>query len=70
MTKHRPSLIERIAEKIGLIQDLHSVKEEPSIERLTEKPNELTNFPPIEKWDNWTEYEATEHPSIVKVLVA
>ncbi|MDC3210278.1 molybdopterin-dependent oxidoreductase [Saprospiraceae bacterium] len=66
MTKHRPSLIERIAEKIGLIQDLHSVKEEPSIERLTEKPNELTNFPPIEKWDNWTEYEATEHPKKVK----
>jgi len=66
MTKHRPSLIERIAEKIGLIQDLHSVNKEPSIERLTEKPNELTNFPPIEKWDNWTEYEATEHPKKVK----
>ena len=27
---HKPSIIERIAEKIGLIQDLHS-KEEPAL---------------------------------------
>lgn len=64
MTKHKPSFIERIAEKIGLIQDLHSEKEEP-LERLTE-PGQLTQFPPMEQWDDWTEYEATAHPKRVK----
>lgn len=64
MTKHKPSFIERIAEKIGLIQDLHSAKEEP-LERLTE-PGQLTQFPPMEQWDDWTEYEATAHPKRVK----
>jgi len=64
MSKHKPSFIERIAEKIGLIADLHSEEETP-IERLTE-PGQLTDFPPPEQWDNWTEYEATAHPRKVK----
>jgi len=64
MSKHKPSFIERIAEKIGLIQDLHSADDTP-LESLTEA-GQLTSFPPMEKWDNWTEYEATEHPKKVK----
>ncbi len=57
MKKHTPSLIERIAEKIGLIEDLHS-SDPFEIPRLTE-PGDLTNYPPPEKWDDWVEYEAT-----------
>ena len=65
MTKHKPSLIERIAEKIGLIQNLHEENNEAPVERLTE-PNKLTDFPPIEQWDDWTEYDAKAHPRKVK----
>jgi anaerobic selenocysteine-containing dehydrogenase len=57
MSKHKPSLIERIAEKLRLIENLHD-KEVEVLPRLTE-PNELTSYPPPEKWDDWTEYEAT-----------
>ncbi len=65
MSKHKPSLIERIAEKIGLIQNLHETDNQAPIERLTE-PNKLTDYPPIEQWDDWTEYEAKAHPRKVK----
>lgn len=57
MQKHNPSLIEKIAEKLGLIENLHSFDAD-EIPRLNE-PGELTNYPPPEKWDDWTEYEAT-----------
>ncbi len=65
MGKSKPSFIERIAEKIGLIQDLHSAKEEVPLERLTES-GKLTQFPPMEQWDDWVEYEAKDHPRKVK----
>ncbi|MCB0706766.1 MAG: molybdopterin-dependent oxidoreductase [Saprospiraceae bacterium] len=58
------SLIERIAEKLKLIPNLEENRE-LDMERLTE-PGELTKFPPMESWDNWEEYEATEHPKRVK----
>lgn len=62
--KREYSLIERIAEKIGLIPDLH--KEEPSpLPSLTE-PGKLTDFPPPERWDDWVEYEAKDWPKISK----
>ncbi len=54
--KHKPSLIESIAEKLGIIDNLH-VEEEFEIPRMNE-PGELANYPPPEKWDDWTEYEA------------
>ncbi len=57
MQKHNPTLIEKIAEKLGLIENLH-VYDEDEIPHLNE-PGELTNYPPPEKWDDWTEYEAT-----------
>jgi anaerobic selenocysteine-containing dehydrogenase len=47
MQKHNPSFIERIAEKLHLIENLHK-----------EDAVELTSYPPPEKWDDWTEYEA------------
>jgi anaerobic selenocysteine-containing dehydrogenase len=55
--KHKPGFIERIAEKLHLIENLHA-------EGVTELPRvtnagELTSYPPPEKWDDWTEYEAT-----------
>ena len=56
--KHKPSVIEKIAEKVGLIPNLHQEHENP-VERITE-PGTQTKFPPPEKWDNWTEYEATK----------
>jgi anaerobic selenocysteine-containing dehydrogenase len=55
--KHKPSLIESIAEKLGLIENLHADVPE-DLPRLNE-PGELSNYPPPESWDDWTEYEAT-----------
>lgn len=56
--KHKPSFIETIAEKLGFIENLHPQAEEFEIPKINE-PGELTNYPPPEKWDDWTEYEAT-----------
>ena len=53
--KHQPTFIEKLAESIGLIPDLHEDYGD-EIPRLTE-PGDLTKFPPPEKWDDWTEYE-------------
>lgn len=55
MSTHKPSLIEKIAEGIGLIPNLH--KEDESLASLTE-PGSLVSFPPPDKWDHWEEYEA------------
>lgn len=54
--KHKPTLIEKIAESIGVIPNLHE-EYGPDLDRLTE-PGNLTDYPPPEKWDNWEEYEA------------
>ena len=64
MTNKQPSFIERMAEKLGLIPDLQQNRE-PDLERIAPE-GELTQFPPMEQWDDWTEYEATEHPKRVK----
>ncbi|HUF04563.1 MAG TPA: molybdopterin-dependent oxidoreductase [Aridibacter sp.] len=53
---HKPSFIESVAEKLGIIDNLHA-KASESLPRLTE-PGDLTNYPPPDKWDDWTEYEA------------
>jgi anaerobic selenocysteine-containing dehydrogenase len=59
MNKHKPSLIERIAEKLHLIENLHDeITENNFLPPLTEA-GELTSYPPPEKWDDWVEYEAT-----------
>ncbi|MDQ7063339.1 MAG: molybdopterin-dependent oxidoreductase [candidate division KSB1 bacterium] len=55
-----PSWIERLAEKLRLIPDLHGDEDAP-LDRLTE-PGTMQNYPPPEKWDDWTEYEAKAWP--------
>lgn len=54
--KHKPSIIEKIAESLRIIPGLHDV-EGAEIPRITE-PGKLTSYPPPEQWDNWEEYEA------------
>ncbi len=64
MTKNNRSFIERMATKLGLIPDLEKNREQ-GLPRLTPE-GELAQYPPMEQWDDWTEYEATEHPKRVK----
>ena len=52
---HKPSVIEKIAESLNLIPNLHEEEESP-IPHMTE-PGDLSRYPPPEKWDNWEEYE-------------
>lgn len=57
------SLIEKIAEKLRLIPDLH--KEQPELLPHLNGSG-LTDFPPPDRWDDWQEYEATAWPRRVK----
>lgn len=59
MTKKNHTLIEKIAEKIGVIPNLHGERD-PLLDRMTE--TDLDKFPPMEKWDHWEEYEAKSWP--------
>ncbi|MDZ7362509.1 MAG: molybdopterin-dependent oxidoreductase [candidate division KSB1 bacterium] len=59
-TTHQPGFIEKIAEILRLIPNLHQDLG-PQVPRLTE-PGKLTNYPPPEKWDDWVEYEAKSWP--------
>lgn len=52
------SLIERAATSLKLIPNVDQpTNGETDVERLTPGA-ELTNFPPPDRWDDWTEYEA------------
>ncbi|MFK7983210.1 MAG: molybdopterin-dependent oxidoreductase [Saprospiraceae bacterium] len=63
MNKKR-TFIEKIAEKLKLIPDL-SKEREGNLQRLM--PNgDLTKFPPMDQWDDWTEYEAKAWPKVEK----
>jgi len=53
------TFIERIAESLKLIPDLQKDREDV-LDRMT--VTELDQFPPLEKWDHWEEYEATSWP--------
>jgi len=59
--KHKPSIIEKIAEKLRIIPNLHEKEQEIALPRLTE-PGDLTKYPPPEQWDDWVEYEAKSWP--------
>ncbi|BBL79095.1 formate dehydrogenase [Rubrobacter xylanophilus] len=50
------SFIERMATRLRIIPNVDQ-PEAGGIERLSSGPT-LTNYPPPEKWDDWTEYEA------------
>ncbi len=54
-----PTTIERIAEKLGIIPNLQQGRN-PTLDRLTD--NDLDQFPPLDQWDHWEEYEATSWP--------
>ncbi|MCB0607819.1 MAG: hypothetical protein KDD12_08895, partial [Lewinella sp.] len=64
MAQKKHTIIEQIAEKLGIIPNLHG-ETEPELPRLTE-PGDLTSFPPPDKWDDWTEYDPKAHPRKVK----
>lgn len=57
---HKPSFIEKMAEKLRLIPNLHKDTETP-LPRL-EEGSKLTQFPPPEQWDDWVEYEPKSWP--------
>ncbi len=54
--KHKPTIIEKLAESLKIIPGLHD-DEQSAINSITE-PGKLTNYPPPEKWNEWEEYEA------------
>lgn len=63
----KPSFIENIAEKIGLIPNLHKEayqEADKSMMHFSEKElaEMYKNFPPPEKWDNWVEYDPKVWP--------
>jgi len=58
------SLIEKIAEKLRLIPDLNKAGGE-DIPRIAEE-GKLTDFPPPDQWDDWTEYDPKSWPKKVK----
>ncbi len=58
--KPAPTFIEKLAEKLRLIPNLHEDLG-PEVNRLTE-PGKLANYPPPDQWDDWVEYEAKSWP--------
>lgn len=58
--EHKPTILEKIAEKLKLIPNLHKDRQ-TDLPHLSE-PGKLTNYPPPEKWNDWTEYEAKSWP--------
>ena len=60
--KHKPSFLEKLAEGVGLIPNLHKEEEYSSTLTPLTEPGELTNYPPPEQWDDWEEYEAKAWP--------
>lgn len=59
MRKERKrSFVERAATKVGLIPDVDQPEDaESEVGRLMEG-SALTSYPPPDRWDDWTEYEA------------
>ena len=60
----RKSLIERVCESIGLLKSIEQSGE--FINDHIELSDEFSNYPPPEKWDDWTEYDANAWPRRVK----
>ena len=68
----KPSFIENIAEKIGLIPNLHKINSDGNMDQEfdddmrhfsdEEVAQMYENFPPPEKWDNWVEYDPKVWP--------
>ena len=58
MTKQR-TFIEKLAEKLRLVPNLQNNREH-TLQRMT--VTDLNQFPPIDQWDHWEEYEAKSWP--------
>ena len=63
----KPSFIENIAEKIGIIPNLHKENYQEFDGDMRHFSDEevaqmYENFPPPEKWDNWVEYDPKAWP--------
>ena len=63
----KASFIENLAEKIGLIPNLHKDGHQEFDNDMRQFTDEevaqmYENFPPPEKWDNWVEYDAKSWP--------
>ena len=63
----KASFIENLAEKIGLIPDLHKEKYQEFNQDMRQFTDEevaemYENFPPPDKWDNWVEYDPKSWP--------
>ncbi len=63
----KPSFIENIAEKLGIIPNLHKEKYQEFDGDMRQFSDEevasmYENFPPPEKWDNWVEYDPKVWP--------
>lgn len=66
---YKPTLIEKIAESLKLIPNLHGegLSDTPTSETSPQVSDTgLDRFPPVEQWDNWTEYESKSWPRKVK----
>jgi len=63
----KPSFIENIAEKLGIIPNLHKENYQEFHDDMRHFSDEevagmYENFPPPEKWDNWVEYDPKTWP--------
>ncbi len=56
--KHQPSIIEKVAESVKLVPNLHQVDGESDHKPLLE----ASKFPPEEQWDSWVEYDSKSWP--------
>ncbi len=54
------TVVERIAEKLKLIPNLHQDRDQ-ELQGLGTN-GDLTSYPPIDQWHHWEEYEAKAHP--------
>ena len=61
-TNHRPGLIEKIAETLHLIPNLHEDLGAELPRLISQGRDALTNYPPPEQWNDWVEYEAKRWP--------
>lgn len=60
MGQKKPSLIEKIAESVGLIPNLHK-EENTRVERVS-PTGEQNSYPPMEQWGHWEEYDPKVWP--------
>lgn len=58
--QHKPTVIEKIAEKLRLIPNLHGDRT-TRLEKVAPE-GKLTNYPPPDQWDDWVEHDPHSWP--------